>query len=194
MANEAVGQARTTTDRVSELSKAASRIGDVVELINTIAGQTNLLALNATIEAARAGDAGRGFAVVASEVKALAEQTAKATGEIGQQITGIQNATQDSVNAIKEISGTIEKLSAISSAIAAAVEQQGAATQEISRNVQQAAHGTQQVSSNITDVQRGASETGSASSQVLSAAQSLSGDSNRLKLEVGKSLDTVRAA
>jgi methyl-accepting chemotaxis protein len=194
IANEAVGQARTTTDRVSELSKAASRIGDVVELINTIAGQTNLLALNATIEAARAGDAGRGFAVVASEVKALAEQTAKATGEIGQQITGIQNATQDSVNAIKEISGTIERLSAISSAIAEAVEQQGAATQEISRNVQQAAHGTQQVSSNITDVQRGASETGSASSQVLSAAQSLSGDSNRLKLEVGKFLNAVRAA
>jgi methyl-accepting chemotaxis protein len=194
MANEAVDQARKTNDRVSELSKAAARIGDVVELINTIAGQTNLLALNATIEAARAGEAGRGFAVVASEVKALAEQTAKATGEIGQQISGIQAATQESVNAIKEISGTIEKLSEISSTIAAAVEEQGAATQEISRNVQQAAQGTQQVSSNITDVQRGASETGSASSQVLSAAQSLSGDSNRLKLEVGKFLNSVRAA
>ena len=146
MAGDAVGQARTTNDRVGELSKAAARIGDVVELINTIAGQTNLLALNATIEAARAGEAGRGFAVVASEVKALAEQTAKATGEIGQQITGIQAATQDSVDAIREISGTIERLSEISSAIAAAVEEQGAATQEISRNVQQAAHGTQQVS------------------------------------------------
>ncbi|MBR1198090.1 HAMP domain-containing protein [Bradyrhizobium sp. AUGA SZCCT0240] len=194
MATAAVEQARTTNDRVSQLSKAASRIGDVVELINTIAEQTNLLALNATIEAARAGDAGRGFAVVASEVKALAEQTSKATGEIGQQISGIQAATQDSVNAIKEISGTIEKLSEISSTIAAAVEEQGAATQEISRNVQQAAHGTQQVSSNITDVQRGASETGSASTQVLSAAQSLSGDSNRLKQEVGKFLDSVRAA
>jgi len=194
MANGAVDQARKTNDRVSELSKAASRIGDVVELINTIAGQTNLLALNATIEAARAGDAGRGFAVVASEVKALAEQTAKATGEIGQQISGIQAATQESVNSIKEISGTIEKLSEISSTIASAVEEQGAATQEISRNVQQAAQGTQQVSSNITDVQRGASETGSASSQVLSAAQSLSGDSNRLKLEVGKFLNSVRAA
>jgi methyl-accepting chemotaxis protein len=193
-ASEAVDQARTTTERVSELSKAATRIGDVVELINTIAGQTNLLALNATIEAARAGEAGRGFAVVASEVKALAEQTAKATGEIGHQISGIQSATQDSVNAIKEISGTIEKLSEISSTIAAAVEEQGAATQEISRNVQQAAQGTQQVSANIVDVQRGASETGSASSQVLSAAQSLSSDSNRLKLEVGKFLDTVRAA
>ena len=194
MANEAVDQARKTNDRVGELSKAAARIGDVVELINTIAGQTNLLALNATIEAARAGEAGRGFAVVASEVKALAEQTAKATGEIGQQITGIQSATQDSVTAIKEISGTIEKLSEISSTIAAAVEVQGAATQEISRSVQQAAQGTQQVSSNITDVQRGASETGSASSHVLSAAQSLSGDSSRLKLEVGKFLNSVRAA
>ncbi len=194
MATEAVGQARITNDRVSELSKAAGRIGDVVELINTIAEQTNLLALNATIEAARAGEAGRGFAVVASEVKALAEQTSKATGEIGQQISGIQAATQDSVNAIKEISGTIERLSEISSTIAAAVEEQGAATQEISRNVQQAAHGTQQVSSGITNVQRGAAETGSASNQVLSAAQSLSGDSNRLKVEVGKFLNSVRAA
>jgi methyl-accepting chemotaxis protein len=194
MANEAVDQARKTNDRVGELSKAAARIGDVVELINTIAGQTNLLALNATIEAARAGEAGRGFAVVASEVKALAEQTARATGEIGQQITGIQAATLESVTAIKEISGTIERLSEISSTIAAAVEEQGAATQEISRNVQQAAQGTQGVSSHITDVQRGASETGSASSQVLSAAQSLSSDSNRLKLEVGKFLNTVRAA
>ncbi|WP_257167366.1 methyl-accepting chemotaxis protein [Bradyrhizobium sp. SRS-191] len=194
MANEAVDQARKTNDRVSELSKAAARIGDVVELINTIAGQTNLLALNATIEAARAGDAGRGFAVVASEVKALAEQTAKATGEIGQQIAGIQAATQDSVGAIREISGTIEKLSEISSTIAAAVEEQGAATQEISRNIQQAAQGTHEVSSNITDVQHGASETGSASSQVLSAAQTLSQDSNRLKLEVGRFLTTVRAA
>jgi methyl-accepting chemotaxis protein len=194
MATDAVGQARTTNERVGELSKAAARIGDVVELINTIAEQTNLLALNATIEAARAGEAGRGFAVVASEVKALAEQTSKATGEIGQQIAGIQAATEESVGAIRAISSTIEKLSEISSTIAAAVEEQGAATQEISRNVQQAAQGTQQVSANITDVQRGASETGSASSQVLSAAQSLSGDSNRLKLEVGKFLDSVRAA
>jgi methyl-accepting chemotaxis protein len=194
IANEAVTQARKTNDRVGELAQAASRIGDVVELINTIAGQTNLLALNATIEAARAGEAGRGFAVVASEVKALAEQTAKATGEISQQISGIQAATHESVSAIKEIGDIIGKMSEIASTIASAVEEQGAATQEISRNVQQAAQGTQQVSSNITDVQRGSTETGSASSQVLSAAQTLSRDSNRLKTEVGKFLNTVRAA
>ncbi len=194
IANEAVDQARETNDRVAELAKAAARIGDVVELINTIAGQTNLLALNATIEAARAGDAGRGFAVVASEVKALAEQTAKATGEISRQISGIQAATQESVGAIKEIGTTIGRMSEISSTIASAVEEQGAATQEISRNVQQAAQGTSQVSSNISDVQRGTSETGSASSQVHSAAQSLSSESSRLKLEVGKFLSSVRAA
>ena len=194
VANDAVEQAQKTNDRVGELSKAAARIGDVVELINTIAGQTNLLALNATIEAARAGEAGRGFAVVASEVKALAEQTAKATGEIGQQISGIQAATQESVGAIKQIGDTIGRMSEISSTIAAAVEEQGAATQEISRNIQHAAEGTSQVSSNIADVQRGASETGSASAQVLSSAQSLSSESNRLKLEVGKFLNTVRAA
>jgi methyl-accepting chemotaxis protein len=194
VADEAVDQARITNDRISELSKAASRIGDVVELINTIAGQTNLLALNATIEAARAGEAGRGFAVVASEVKALAEQTAKATGEIGQQISSIQAATQDSVGAIKQIGDTIGRMSEISSTIASAVEEQGAATQEISRNIQRAAQGTQQVSSNITDVQHGAAETGSASSQVHSAAKSLSSDSNRLKLEVSRFLNSIRAA
>ncbi|WP_315737241.1 MULTISPECIES: methyl-accepting chemotaxis protein [unclassified Bradyrhizobium] len=194
MANEAVEQAKKTNERVSELSRAASRIGDVVELINSIAGQTNLLALNATIEAARAGEAGRGFAVVAAEVKALAEQTAKATDEIGQQVAGIQAATQESVAAIRLISGSIERLSEVSSTIAAAVEEQNAATKEISRNVQQAAHGTQQVSVNITDVQRGATETGSASTQVLEAAQGLSTDSNRLKREVSRFLQTVRAA
>jgi methyl-accepting chemotaxis protein len=194
VAREAVEQAQRTNGRVGELSKAASRIGDVLELINTIASQTNLLALNATIEAARAGDAGRGFAVVASEVKALAEQTANATSEISQHISGIQSATTESVHAIKEIADTIGRMSEISSSIAAAVEEQGVATQEISRNVQQAAHGTQRVSANITDVQRGTSETEAASSQVLSAAQSLSVESNRLKLEVGKFLNSVRAA
>ena len=194
IAGDAVKQAQITNDRVFALSQAANKIGDVVQLINTIAGQTNLLALNATIEAARAGDAGRGFAVVASEVKSLAEQTAKATGEIGDQIKGIQTATADSVQAIKEIASTISRISEISSTIASAVEEQGAATQEISRNVQQAAVGTTQVASNINDVRRGSTETGSASSQVLSSAQSLSVESNRLKSEVGKFLAMVRAA
>jgi len=194
IAGAAVEQAQETNGRVNALSQAATRIGDVVELINTIAGQTNLLALNATIEAARAGEAGRGFAVVASEVKALAEQTAKATGEISHQIASIQSATRDSVAAIKEISGTIGRISEISSTIASAVEEQGAATQEISRNIQQAAQGTQQVATNITAVHRGASETGTASSQVLASAQTLSNDSARLKTEVDKFMTTVRAA
>jgi methyl-accepting chemotaxis protein len=194
VAGEAVDQAQKTNARVSELSKAASRIGDVVELINTIAGQTHLLALNATIEAARAGEAGRGFAVVASEVKALAEQTAKATGEISQQIAGIQAATEESVDAIQEIGQTIARMSEISSTIAAAVEEQGASTQEISRNIQNAAQGTSDVSSNIADVQRGAGETGAASAQVHASAKTLSRDSNRLKLDVEKFLNSVRAA
>ena len=194
IANEAVVQADETNRRVGELAAAASRIGDVVELINSIAGQTNLLALNATIEAARAGDSGRGFAVVAAEVKLLAEQTAKATSEISQQIDGIQGATRDSVAAIREIGSTIGQMSEIASAIAAAVEEQGATTHEISRNVQQAAAGTLQVSSNIADVQRGVEESGSAASQVLTSAQSLSSESTRLKLEVGKFLNSVRAA
>ncbi|MGX4806364.1 methyl-accepting chemotaxis protein [Bradyrhizobium guangdongense] len=194
VADVAVGQAQRTNARVAELTKAASRIGDVVELINTIAAQTNLLALNATIEAARAGEAGKGFAVVATEVKALAEQTAKATGEISQHIGAIQTATEDSVGAIKEIGDTIARMSEVSSVIAAAVEEQGAATQEISRNIQHAAQGTSDVSANIGEVQRGASETGAASAQVHSAAQSLSQESTRLKSEVARFLDSVRAA
>ncbi|MBV8835942.1 MAG: HAMP domain-containing protein [Alphaproteobacteria bacterium] len=194
IAGEAVQQARKTDARIAELSSAASRIGDVVKLITAIAEQTNLLALNATIEAARAGEAGRGFAVVAQEVKALAAQTAKATDEIGSQIVGMQNATQESVAAIKEIGDTIDRMSAIAEAITGTVEQQGAAIQEISRNVQQAAIGTGEVASNITSVSRGASETGTASTQVLESARSLSRQSGQLKTEVDRFLSTVRAA
>jgi methyl-accepting chemotaxis protein len=194
IANEAVHQAQKTDTRINELSHAASRIGDVVKLITDIAEQTNLLALNATIEAARAGEAGKGFAVVAQEVKALASQTAKATGDISNQITSMQMATQDSVAAIKEIGETIGRISHISATIAAAVEEQGAATTEIARNVQQAAKGTAEVASNIVEVNQGAGETGSASAQVHSSSQQLAGESNKLKSEVQKFLDTVRAA
>ncbi len=191
---EAVQQAGTMDARITDLSKAAERIGDVVNLITSIAEQTNLLALNATIEAARAGEAGRGFAVVAQEVKQLASETAKATKEIGGQIAGMQSATRDSVSAIKEISGTIGRISEIAATIAAAVEEQGAATQEIARNIQQASHGTTAVATNIVEVRKGASESGSASTQMLSSARALANDSNRLKLEMEKFLHTVRAA
>jgi methyl-accepting chemotaxis protein len=194
IAREAVRQAHGTNERVSALSKAAGRIGDVVELITKVAGQTNLLALNATIEAARAGDAGRGFAVVASEVKALAQQTAKATEEISQQIGSIQAATGESVAAIAEIGETIGQMSDIAATIASTVAEQGDANRDISENVRLAAHGTQQVSANISDVQRGAVETGSASAQVLSSARSLAAESHRLKDEVRRFLGTVRAA
>ncbi|MBR0776567.1 methyl-accepting chemotaxis protein [Bradyrhizobium diazoefficiens] len=194
IAGTAVDQARKTDERISHLSQAATRIGDVVNLITTIAEQTNLLALNATIEAARAGDAGRGFAVVAQEVKQLASQTAKATSEIGAQITGMQNATQDAVVAIKEIVGTIDKVSEIASAIAAAIEQQGAATQEIARNVQQAARGTEQVSSNITGVNHAATDTDRAANHVLTSADELRGQADTLRLEVDRFLAGIRAA
>ncbi|MDA9430451.1 methyl-accepting chemotaxis protein [Bradyrhizobium sp. CCBAU 51627] len=194
IAGEAVKQAEHTDARINELLKAAGRIGDVVKLITAIAEQTNLLALNATIEAARAGESGRGFAVVASEVKALAAQTAKATDEISAQIAGMQSATEDSVGAIKAIGATISKISDISTTIAATVEEQGAATAEIARNVSEAAKGTVEVADKIAQVSHGASATGSASTQVLASARSLSTESGRLKSEVAKFLDTVRAA
>ncbi len=194
IASEAAQKAHSADQRITSLSQASTKIGDVIELINTIASQTNLLALNATIEAARAGEAGRGFAVVASEVKALAEQTAKATAEIGQQIASIQSATDDSVVNVKEIGVVIGRIAEISATIASAVEEQASATQEISRNVQQAAAGTSEVSSNIIEVSNGASATGGASTQALAAAKSLASNTDRLKLEVDNFLATVRAA
>jgi methyl-accepting chemotaxis protein len=194
IAHDAVVQAQQADARIGELSKAASRIGDVIKLITEIAEQTNLLALNATIEAARAGDAGRGFAVVAAEVKALAAQTAKATDEIGQQVTGMQVATRESVAAIKQIGTIIGQISNISSVIAAAIEEQGSTTREIARNVQQAAAGSTQVATNITEVNRGATETGTASGEVLRAAAQLADQGIRLKTELDRLLETMRAA
>jgi methyl-accepting chemotaxis protein len=194
IAHDAVAQAQKTDARVNELSQAAHRIGDVVQLITEIAEQTNLLALNATIEAARAGEAGRGFAVVAQEVKALSAQTAKATNDISTQIAGMQTATQESVAAITEISGTIRRIAEIATLIAAAVEEQGAATGEISRNIQQAAAGTAEVASNITEVRQGSHQTGAAATEMLSSANSLAQESNRLKQEVARILQSLRAA
>jgi methyl-accepting chemotaxis protein len=194
IASTAVTQAQKTDQSIGKLSRAADRIYDVVKLITEVAEQTNLLALNATIEAARAGEAGRGFAVVASEVKALATQTAKATGEISAQIGDMQLATAETVAEIREISSTITLISEVSSAIAAAVEEQGAATQEIARNVQRSAELSTQVASEVTEVSRGSSETSLVSSQVLTAAHSLATESDRLKDEVEKFLGTVRAA
>jgi methyl-accepting chemotaxis protein len=186
--------AETSMTALRDLGDAAEQIGSVVEMISKIARQTNLLALNATIEAARAGEAGRGFAVVASEVKALATQTAKATAEIDMQVADMHAATEETVAEIRAISSTITLISQVSSAIAAAVEQQGAATQEIARNVQQSAQLSTQVASEVNKVNRGSSETGSASGQVLTAAQLLTGQSERLKAHVEQFLNTVRAA
>jgi len=194
IAQEAVQQARSTDARMSELSAAASRIGDVVKLISAIAAQTNLLALNATIEAARAGEAGRGFAVVASEVKMLAQRTSEATAEIGEQISGIQSATVESVSALKEIGSTIVRLSEIASAIASSVEAQDVTALQISNNVKQAVRGARQVTAGISDVNQEATNTGQASEGVLESARALSEESNKLRLEADKFLATVRAA
>ncbi|QWG23229.1 methyl-accepting chemotaxis protein [Bradyrhizobium sediminis] len=194
VATDAVKQANATDERMAELSAAGDRIGDVVKLITSIAEQTNLLALNATIEAARAGDAGRGFAVVAQEVKTLAGQTAKATDEISSHIVNMQRATEESVNAIKAIGQTIERISGISTSISSAVEQQGTATQSIAQGVEAAAGGTLDVADNIEKVAKGAIETETTSGQMLKSAQELAEVSTHLKSEVEKFLDSVRAA
>jgi methyl-accepting chemotaxis protein len=194
IALEAVAQAEKTDERIAELTHAAGRIGLVVELITDIASQTNLLALNATIEAARAGEAGRGFAVVAQEVKALAAQTSKATAEIGVHITGVQAATHDSVATIKDIGGTIGRISEIAAAITAAVELQAATTQQIGENVHATAESAARVTANIAEVNDGAAGITSASAQILSSAQLLSHDGNRLRAEMERFLAAVCAA
>lgn len=194
IASRAVDQARQTDGTVQGLVATASRIGEVVGLINDIAGQTNLLALNATIEAARAGEAGKGFAVVASEVKSLATQTAKATEEISQQIAAVQKVAGDAIDAIKGIGGIIGEVNEVATAIAAAVEQQGAATQEITRSTQQAAQGTNQVSDNIAGVIAGADATGAAAENVKSASDALGAQTRQLGDRVNAFLNNIRAA
>jgi methyl-accepting chemotaxis protein len=194
IAGQAVAEANRTNVTVQGLSAAAQKIGDVVKLISDIASQTNLLALNATIEAARAGEAGRGFAVVANEVKSLASQTAKATDEISAQVSAMQGATADAVQAIESIGRTIGAINEIASAISVAVEQQGAATREIARSVQEAAQGTGQVSSNISGVNQSADKTGAAANKVLSSAEQLSGQASTLRADVDRFVANIRAA
>ena len=194
IAAKAADEARRTNTVVEGLASGTQKIGEVVTLIQNIASQTNLLALNATIEAARAGEHGKGFAVVASEVKALANQTAKATEEISAQVQDIQNATGEAVNAIQVIGGTIAEIDEISSQIAAAVEQQGAATQEIAGNVLQAANGTKEVNANIHSVTQASEQSGRAASTLQEAANGLSSQSERLKAEVDSFLHSLRVA
>ncbi len=192
-ARDAVARTENASTDVAQLVNAAEKIGEVVKLINEIAEQTNLLALNATIEAARAGDAGRGFAVVASEVKSLANQTANATQEISDQVSGMQNATKLAVNAMEEIKGIIGDIEATSVSIASAVEEQDASTQEIARNVSEVSTGTEEVTSNIHTVNEGATTTGTAAAEVLTAAQLLTQQSDDLRDQVLDFLKTIRA-
>ncbi len=194
MTNVAAEQARSTGETVDGLAQAAAKIGDVVKLITDIASQTNLLALNATIEAARAGEAGKGFAVVASEVKALANQTAKATEEITMQIQSVQGATRDSVTAIQGIGASIAEINSVFTSISAAMEEQGAATKEISRNIQEAATGTQGVSATIASVNESAHQVGEAAAGLMKSAGALSKEAQALREDVDAYLARLGAA
>ena len=194
IAGKAVEEARGTSETVRSLAEAAAKVGKVIEIIGTIAAQTNLLALNATIEAARAGEAGKGFAVVASEVKALANQTAKATKDIEAQIAGMREVTGQTVAAIDRIAATIQEVSTIASGIAASVGKQGTAAREITHTVQQAVSGAQEATMNLAGVMRAAVDTGSAAHQVLHAAAALASQSDSLRQDVHQFVSRIRAA
>src|SRR2546421_3989092 len=194
IARKAVDEAGATDATMQGLAENAGRISVVIDPIQSIASQTHLLALNATIEAPPAGDAGRGFAVVASEVKSLANQTAKATDEIRQQIVSMQTVTTTAVSAIRNISNTISEINEVTTAIAAAVEEQGAATREIARNIQHAAGGTSEVSTNIVGVSSASSQAGTAAGQVLTASGALRREADVLREEIDAFLSNIRAA
>lgn len=192
IASEAVIQAQKANDMVQGLSEATTKIGDVIEMITDIANQTNLLALNATIEAARAGEAGKGFAVVASEVKSLASQTAKATEEIAEQITNVQDATKTAVDTIQAVTKTIDEISEISSTISAAVEEQGASTQGITQNIQETARGTQEVSANVGQVNQAMADAEGAADQVLEISNTLVEEAGNLDRDVQSFIEKIR--
>jgi methyl-accepting chemotaxis protein len=194
IASKAVGDAERTNATVGALSTGAEKIGEVVKLIHSIAAQTNLLALNATIEAARAGDSGRGFAVVASEVKALANQTAKATEEISAQVAAMQASTSDAVQSIGGITETIAQMSEITVSISTAIEQQGDATREIARNIQSVAAGSSEISTHIGGVTTAAAATGTAATDVLKNARELDNQSGMLRTAVDEFMTKLRAA
>jgi methyl-accepting chemotaxis protein len=194
IATKAVGEAARTSDSVKELSEVGRRIGDVIKLITAIAEQTNLLALNATIEAARAGEAGRGFAVVAGEVKALSSQTAKATEEIGAQITAMQSATGRSIQAIAGIERTIREIGEISGAIASAVTQQGAATQEIARSVEVAARRTNDTTDEVVRVGEATENTRASATSVKTLADDLAAAAGQIRAQVDQFFRKLRAA